>query len=67
MKCLFKYIYKGHDRASVTVKESAKEDENGNIDEIKQYRDARWVTPPEALWKIYGFGLSKVHRPVKQL
>jgi len=64
---LFKYIYKGHDRASVAVRESDKEEEKGNIDEIKQYRDARWVTPPEALWRIYGFDLSKVHPPVKQL
>ena len=67
MKYLFKYIYKGHDRESVAVRESDKEDEKGNIDEIKQYRDARWVTPPEALWRIYGFDLSKVHPPVKQL
>ena len=67
MKYLFKYIYKGHDRASVAVRESDKEDEKGNIDEIKQYRDARWVTPPEALWRIYGFDLNKVHPPVKQL
>lgn len=64
VKYLFKYIYKGHDRASVTLGEA---DSNGNIDEIQQYRDARWVTPPEALWRIYSFDLSKVHPPVKQL
>ncbi|XP_062217825.1 uncharacterized protein LOC133918083 [Phragmites australis] len=64
VKYLFKYIYKGHDRASVTVNEA---DSNGNIDEIRQYRDARWVTPPEALWRIYGFDLSKNSPPVMQL
>lgn len=64
VKYLFNYIYKGHDRASVTLDEA---DSNGNIDEIQQYRDARWVTPPEALWHIYSFDLSKVHPPVKQL
>ena len=58
MKYLFKYIYKGHDRASVAVREADKEDNEGNIDEIKQYRDARWVTPPKALWRIYGFDIS---------
>jgi ATP-dependent DNA helicase PIF1 len=67
VKYLFKYIYKGHDRASVAVREANKADEKGNIDEIKQYRDARWVTPPEALWRIYGFDLSKLHPLVKQL
>ena len=67
MKYLFKYIYKGHDRASVAVRESDKEDEKGNIDEIKQYREVRWVAPPEALWRIYIFDLIKVHPPMKQL
>jgi hypothetical protein len=56
---LFKYIYKGHDRAVVAVTEAAKADDKGSMDEIKQYRDARWVTPPEVLWRIYGFDLSK--------
>ncbi|XP_062191291.1 uncharacterized protein LOC133895118 [Phragmites australis] len=67
VKYLFKYIYKGHDRASVTVSEADKADSNDNIDEIRQYRDARWVTPPEALWRIYGFELSKNFPPVMQL
>jgi hypothetical protein len=42
----------------MAVREADKENSEGNIDEIKQYRDARWVTPPEALWRIYGFDLS---------
>jgi hypothetical protein len=45
VKYLFKYIYKGHDQASVAVREADKEDSEGNVDEIKQYKDARWVTP----------------------
>jgi hypothetical protein len=45
VKYLFKYIYKGLDRASVAVKEADKEDSEGNVDENKQYKDARWVTP----------------------
>ncbi|WVZ73211.1 hypothetical protein U9M48_021552 [Paspalum notatum var. saurae] len=65
VKYLFKYIYKGHDRASVAVRDASKAD--GDIDEIKQYRDARWVTPPEALWRIYGFDLSQNSPPVMQL
>uniref|UniRef100_A0A453JVC8 ATP-dependent DNA helicase n=1 Tax=Aegilops tauschii subsp. strangulata TaxID=200361 RepID=A0A453JVC8_AEGTS len=40
VKYLFKYIYKGHDRASIVVSEA---DKNGDIDEIKQYRDARQI------------------------
>ena len=40
-KYLFKYIYKGHDRISVAVRQADKDDNEGNVDEIKQYRDAR--------------------------
>jgi ATP-dependent DNA helicase PIF1 len=60
-------MYKGHDMALVVMRETDKADEKGSIDEIKQYRDARWVTPPEALWRIYCFDLSKNHPPVQQL
>ena len=41
VKYLFKYIYKGHDRASVAVREGDNADGNDNVDEIKQFRDAR--------------------------
>ncbi|PWZ17599.1 ATP-dependent DNA helicase PIF1 [Zea mays] len=65
VKYLFKYIYKGHDRVSVVMRDASKE--NGDVDEIQQYRDARWVTPPEALWRIYGFELSQNSPSVMQL
>ncbi|AQL02068.1 hypothetical protein ZEAMMB73_Zm00001d045331 [Zea mays] len=65
VKYLFKYIYKGHDRASVVMRDASKAKDD--VDEIKQYRDARWVTPPEALWRIYGFELSQISPPVMQL
>ncbi|WVZ76629.1 hypothetical protein U9M48_024586 [Paspalum notatum var. saurae] len=64
VKYLYKYLYKGHDRVSVSVNEA---DGEGNVDEIKMYREARWVTSPEALWRIYGFDLSKNSPPVMQL
>ncbi|PWZ13684.1 ATP-dependent DNA helicase PIF1 [Zea mays] len=65
VKYLFKYIYKGHDRASVVIRYASKADDD--VDEIKQYRDARWVTPPEASWRIYGFELSQISPPMIQL
>ncbi|WVZ85979.1 hypothetical protein U9M48_032832 [Paspalum notatum var. saurae] len=64
VKYLYKYLYKGHDHASVSLNEP---DGQGNVDEIKMHREARWVTPLEALWRIYGFELSKNNPPVMQL
>jgi hypothetical protein len=51
----------------VAVREADKEDSEGNVDEIKQYKDARWVTPAESLWRIYGFDLSERYPVVLSL
>ncbi|XP_066164591.1 uncharacterized protein [Oryza sativa Japonica Group] len=64
VKYLFKYHYKGHDKASISINEANK---NGEIDEIQRYRDARWVIPPEALWCIYGFDICHISPSVRQL
>jgi hypothetical protein len=64
VKYLFKYIYKGHDRASFVIEAAG---ENVVIDEIREYRDARFISPPEAIWRIYSFNLSEMSPPVLQL
>ena len=65
VKYLYKYIYKGGDRTSFTVDKA----ENGEIviNEIKQYRDARCITPSEAVYRLFKFPLYKVWPPVLQL
>lgn len=64
VKYIYKYIHKGHDRASVTVIDV---DGGQSINEIENFRDARWVSPQEALWRIYSFGLYGISPPVLQL
>ena len=64
VKYLFKYIYKGHDRASFVIESRG---DNVVIDEIHEYRDARFISPPEAIWRIYSFNLSEMSPPVLQL
>lgn len=64
VKYVYKYIYKGGDRTSMNFEQP---DSNGNIDEIKRYVDARWVTPSEALWRIFGFDLYDNNPSVLQL
>lgn len=64
VKYIYKYIHKGHDRASVTVIDV---DGGQSINEIENFRDARWVSPQEALWRIYSFDLHGISPPVLQL
>jgi hypothetical protein len=66
MKYLYKYIYNGPDGASYSVDKS----DNGDkviIDEIKRFRDARCVTPPKAVYRLYEFSLYQMYPPVFQL
>ncbi|KAK9706455.1 hypothetical protein RND81_07G125900 [Saponaria officinalis] len=64
VKYLYKYVYKGHDRISFNV---APEADVSLIDEIQEYRSGRWVSPVEAIWRIYGFDLFEIHPPVMAL
>ncbi|XP_062230031.1 uncharacterized protein LOC133927587 [Phragmites australis] len=64
VKYLYKYIYKGHDRVSVSINDA---NDNHEINEIDDYREARWVAPQEALWRIFAFDLSGIFPPVLQL
>lgn len=66
VKYLFKYIYKGHDKASFACEQDIIND-GGIINEIRQYRDARFVSPPDAMYMIYGYKLFGVSPSVLQL
>jgi hypothetical protein len=46
IKYVYSYIYKGDDRAFVEI---------STLDECKQYLDSRYVSAPEAIWRLYGF------------
>ena len=56
VKYLYKYIYKGHDRVTFSLVR----DGSNTIDEIETYQSARWVSPPEAIWRIYKFDLTEI-------
>ena len=67
VKYLFKYVYKGHDQASFSVNVDQDDRDDGVINEIKQYRNARYISPPEAVHRIFGFPMFGVYPSVLQL
>jgi hypothetical protein len=48
VKYIHKYVYKGHDRATLTVNKN---------DEVAQYLDARYISAVEACWQIFEFNM----------
>src|ERR1044072_5854480 len=65
IKYLYKYIYKGHDRATITLSQT-----NGHqisdtpdpVDEIKMYLDARYISASESIWRIFHYRMHN-HTP----
>lgn len=62
VKYLFKYVYKGHDRAQVRFQEGLGPDGNPavapvDVDEIDEYREGRYVGACEAFWRLFHFPL----------
>lgn len=64
VKYLYKYVYKGHDRISFVVNPN---DQIFDFDEIQKFQSARWISPPEAMWRIYGFILCEIYPSVISL
>lgn len=60
VKYLYKYVYKGHDKAIIELKEKNPDKfkliEN---DEVKRYIYSRYVSDCEAFWRIFGFSLHE--------
>ncbi len=74
VKYLYKYVYKGHDRAQVDVgpvdaaaPDGAASSQPRMWDEIKIYQDGRYVSASEASHHLYGFDLHKEHPNVIRL
>jgi len=58
VKYLFKYVYKGHDRATVVISRQNDNATEGNVvesDEIKKNLDCPYVSASKATWCIFKF------------
>jgi hypothetical protein len=73
VKYLFKYIFKGPDKAAVNIIEDSHIQPIQQaaapviIDEIQAYIDARWVGAQEAVWRISGNDMSERYPPITRL
>ncbi|XP_030058284.1 uncharacterized protein LOC115469629 [Microcaecilia unicolor] len=63
VKYLFKYVYKGHDCANVVIKEH----KTLQHDEIKTFTDSRYVTAPEAAWRLNAFEMHHQSHSIQRL
>jgi len=73
VKYLYKYVYKGHDRAEVSVRRvvPSTSTEAGTTDdlrdEINEYVDGRYISASEAACRIFGFDLHEITPSVHRL
>ncbi|XP_027155566.1 uncharacterized protein LOC113755901 [Coffea eugenioides] len=57
VKYLYKYVFIGPDLISFQVIDQAS---CSDVNEISNFQKGRWISPPEALWRIYEFRLSEM-------
>ena len=60
VKYLYKYVYKGHDRAIIEFKagcENVDTAEDKSVNEISQYLEGRYVSATEACYRIFAYEL----------
>ncbi|GBM34975.1 hypothetical protein AVEN_240342-1 [Araneus ventricosus] len=63
VKYLYKYVYKGRDAASVKIQKEGALDH----DEILSFVEGRYVSAPEAMWRLNEFNLSHKYHTVVRL
>eukprot|EP00116_Pleurobrachia_bachei_P000295 sb/3460557/ len=61
IKYMFKYIHKGYDCANI---EKSSRDQ---VDEIKEFIDCRYISAPEAMWRIRELNLATKSHTVQRL
>jgi len=63
-KYLFKYVYKGHDCANIEIQENATTLEHN---EVKTFMDSRYVSAPEAIWRLFGYKMHEQSHSIIRL
>ncbi|XP_014670443.1 PREDICTED: uncharacterized protein LOC106811370 [Priapulus caudatus] len=63
VKYLFKYVYKGHDCANVRITQT----DELTHDEVHTFLDTRYVSAPEAFWRLSEFHMHQQSHTVYRL
>ncbi|XP_054274451.1 uncharacterized protein LOC128994153 [Macrosteles quadrilineatus] len=64
VKYLYKYIYKGHDCANVKIVENVA---RIMYNEAETFVEARYISPPEACWRLAGNEIQRKSHSVQRL
>jgi len=71
VKYLYKYIYKGPDRAVVSTAPSTDTTDNEHqetiLDEVRMYQAGRYIGSSEAAWRLFAFSLHEEFPHVQRL
>ena len=62
VKYLFKYVYKGHDRAVYRMVDDDDDNQHQPRNEIDEFVDARYISAPECVYRILSFPMHD-HKP----
>ena len=57
VKYLYKYVYKGHDRAMIEFQSGDHTDKPRQVDEVSNYLEARYISACEACYRIFAYDL----------
>ncbi|XP_055357003.1 uncharacterized protein LOC129602072 [Paramacrobiotus metropolitanus] len=65
-KYLYKYIFKGHDVALITMTDSSGK-KILNMDEIQAFVDSRYISAPEAHWRLSKYEMHAMSHTVVRM
>ena len=63
VKYIYKYVYKGHDCASIEVNQTSADQRN----EVKDFVDGRYISPPEAVYRLFEYKLKGRSHNIEKL
>lgn len=60
-------MYKGYDSTNITVSLNKDNQKTIIVDEIKQFLDLRYVSAPEAVWRLFEFKMHEQSHTISRL